>query len=458
MRRTLKVERLNSESLNRPIISCHSKTSDDTDKDVEVKSNRSCTSSSSGGLSSDDTTSEAAAAAVVVAEAVFEDTTSLPCHCTSCLAAEKMKSPPELPDEDPDRILFPDEDEDTFYGNSTIPRAHLSTFVSPAAAAAPPSSSSARPPLPLPAARIRHESGNAENHYYASAGTLLREAKEIPSKRHAPPAPIPPPPPHVLPTVSGSMRGGPYGSSNYYMMRVGGGEGGAAAAATEVDDVYATKMSQYIKDTSKKHSQRKDLEGLVAAIGFIGIILSVAALLAYFAVQAPYLRKSIGPAYASDYHNREKSEDAKNAVTLNKLQTTANVLYGIELACSIILGVLMVLTDALLIHGVRKKSAAFLLPWLMVKAFFLAVTMASTVAILALVEPAAFKGLCLVPAVLTVLVFVCWVKVFRLYKISKNQYKPPKVKRPFSHYSPYMTRENPYVTQKSISKTTDSQS
>lgn len=343
-----------------------------------------------------------------------ESTSSLPstctshlsvCHCRSCDQALKMSSP--MPDPD-----YPEFEEEVVYGS--IPRAHLT---------------SQRPPLPIPqGGSPRVSSGSQDQHYYASAGTIKREVNalrsndyysapyssgsEIPAKRHAPQ-----PPAMVPPYVS-------YNNSN---------------------PEYVSRVSNYIKETGKKHAARRDLEGLVAAIGFIGVILSLASLAAYLAVQAPYLRKAIGPAYAYDFH-----EDEDSAEVSRKLQT-ANVIYGVELACSIIMGLLLLLSDALLIHGVRKKSAAFLLPWLVVRAILLAILVAAFVLILRFVHPDAFKGFCILPAVILILVLLCWMKVFKLYKLTRNQFKPPKMKQmysDYSHYSPEMTRESPYASSK----------
>ena len=208
---------------------------------------------------------------------------SLDCDCTSCTEAHKMADP------DPDNISFP---EDAYFGEGSIPRAQLAK----------------RPPLPLPS-RTRNESGN---HYYASAGTLQRDAeREIPSKN---PAPQPPP------------RASMYG--NYLNVQ---------------DPEYAEKMSRYLQQSSKKHADLRNLQGLAAAIGFIGIVLSAAALLSYLAVQAPHLRRTIGPFYASDFH-REWNDTDISRTTL----PTPNVIYGLELGGCIILGLLLILTDALL--------------------------------------------------------------------------------------------------------------
>ena len=91
------------------------------------------------------------------------------------------------------------------------------------------------------------------------------------------------------------------------------------------------------------------------------------------------------------------------------------------------------------------------MPWLMIRAFVVVTLMVCTVLVLAFVEPAAFKSLCLIPIVVCVLVMLCWIKVHKLYKISKHRYKPPrKPKSPYSHYASNMTRESPYASSKHV--------
>jgi len=365
----------------------------------------------------------------------------IPSSSNSTVSSEvskKMGSP--LPDPD-----YPEFD-DVAYGS--IPRAHLSAQ---------------RPPLPLPDRSPRNSSGSPpadNNHYYASAGTIKREVNalraggtsgdyysapysvgnEIPAKRPAPPPP-----------------GGPYSHQGLppppssYLSYANNPE-------------YVSRVSSYIKETGRKHASRRDLEGLVAAIGLIGVILSIASLVAYFAVQAPHLRSAIGPAY--DHYLHEDSNSTlfigtsnvqnENGRTLqsaevSKTLQTANVIYGVELAACITLGLLLLLSDALLIHGVRKKSAAFLIPWLIMRGVLLALLIAAFVLILKFVKPDAFKSFCIIPAVAGVLVLLCWMKVLKLYKLTRRQFKPPKVKNPYSdysHYSPEMTRESPYASSK----------
>ena len=67
------------------------------------------------------------------------------------------------------------------------------------------------------------------------------------------------------------------------------------------------------------------------------------------------------------------------------------------------------------VHGVRKKSAAFLIPWLIMRGVLLALLIAAFVLILKFVKPDAFKSFCIIPAVAGVLVLLCWMKVKFIY-------------------------------------------
>merc|ERR1711981_1122437 len=51
------------------------------------------------------------------------------------------------------------------------------------------------------------------------------------------------------------------------------------------------------EDRMRKFSPNRHLEGLALAIGFIGMLLAISLLLAYVIVQAPQLRRKIGPSY-----------------------------------------------------------------------------------------------------------------------------------------------------------------
>ena len=63
----------------------------------------------------------------------------------------------------------------------------------------------------------------------------------------------------------------------------------------------------------------------------------------------------------------------------------------------------------------RKKSAAFLIPWLIMRGVLLALLIAAFVLILKFVKPDAFKSFCIIPAVAGVLVLLCWMKVKFIY-------------------------------------------
>jgi len=353
---------------------------------------------------------------------------------SSCNQSSKMSSIPD-PDYPEDFLAV-----EAVYGS--IPRAHLDHQ---------------RPPLPLPETGLQargsprhspgsghqgqgHNQGHIESHYYASAGTIQREVGALRSHQAAAAAAND----YYSAPYSGAA---PLPAHMHAPLHAMGGLPTMVNGNYGNDPEYVSKVSSYIKESGRKHAARRDLEGLVAAIGFIGVILSLASLAAYLAVQAPHLRKAIGPTYASEFH-----EDQESAEVSRKLQT-ANVIYGVELACCITMALLLLLTDALLIHGVRKKSAAFLIPWLIVRSLLLALAITAIVLILIFVRPAAFKSLCIVPAVVAILVYVCWVKVFKLYKLTRRQFKPPKAAKQtsysdYTHYSPEMTRQSPYASSK----------
>lgn len=208
--------------------------------------------------------------------------------------------------------------------SGSIPRAQLDDD--------PHKRSGVRPKMPLPAGgagtidRTRHDSGN---HYYASAATLQRDRprtmpydgpRTIPEESNVP---VPPPP---------SMYG-------HLMKRDGGLD------PNDPMDIYAKRMNTFFMESSKKNAQKKQLEGLVAAIGFMGVILSTIVLVVYLAIQAPYIRRVIGPFYATDFH--ESREDELNDVRRLEPPTT-NVLYGVELGAGIFVGIMMIVTDCLL--------------------------------------------------------------------------------------------------------------
>ena len=110
--------------------------------------------------------------------------------------------------------------------------------------------------------------GGTSGDYYSAPYSV---GNEIPAKRPAPP---PPGGPY-------SHQGLPPPPASSYLSYANNPE-------------YVSRVSSYIKETGRKHASRRDLEGLVAAIGLIGVILSIASLVAYFAVQAPHLRSAIG--------------------------------------------------------------------------------------------------------------------------------------------------------------------
>merc|ERR1711899_354633 len=62
----------------------------------------------------------------------------------------------------------------------------------------------------------------------------------------------------------------------------------------EVRDAYL-KSQVPDEDRLQKYSPNRHLEGIAMAIGFIGMILAISLLLAYVIVQAPQLRRKIGP-------------------------------------------------------------------------------------------------------------------------------------------------------------------
>merc|ERR1712072_156666 len=92
------------------------------------------------------------------------------------------------------------------------------------------------------------------------------------------------------------------------------------------------------------------------------------------------------------------------------------VIYGLEIGLSIVVGIMMITTNALLIHGVRKKYGPFLLPWLGFHAFFVAALFAATILIIMFVKPKAYKSISVLPGVAALLLILCWIKVFKLRK------------------------------------------
>ena len=118
-------------------------------------------------------------------------------------------------------------------------------------------------------------------------------------------------------------------------------------------DIYNKRMSSYFLESSKRNGERKQLEGLVGAIGFTGVIASCAIFIVYLAIQAPHIRKVIGPFYATDFH-LSRQEEANETRRLEP--PTTNVLYGVELGCGIFIGIMMIVTDCLLSESITDTS------------------------------------------------------------------------------------------------------
>lgn len=209
------------------------------------------------------------------------------------------------------------------------------------------------------------------------------------------------------------------------------------------------------EDRARKFSRNRHLEGIALAIGFIGVLVAVSMLLAYVIVQAPQLRRKIGPSLyipsgespdfgtnnsvqAEPGDNRENrglqlpkdtleaeetGDDVRLLGSIGPAARKPYVIYGVEIGLSIFAGILMITTNALLIHGVRKKCGPFLLPWLVFHAFFLAGLFAATALILYYVTPSAYKSIAVLPGVAALLLILCWLKVYSLRKNFIRQQK-----------------------------------
>eukprot|EP00096_Caligus_rogercresseyi_P010666 TRINITY_DN3971_c2_g2_i1.p1 TRINITY_DN3971_c2_g2~~TRINITY_DN3971_c2_g2_i1.p1 ORF type:complete len:307 (-),score=69.26 TRINITY_DN3971_c2_g2_i1:723-1643(-) len=156
------------------------------------------------------------------------------------------------------------------------------------------------------------------------------------------------------------------------------------------------------------------------AIGMFGIAMGVLGLVAYLVIQAPSLRHQIGWLHLS---NPPSETLFSYNATKGKIFSPDELVYGTELALTVIVCILGIIANSLLVYGVSNNSSSFLLPWLIFNVLFIVSLYVAAAIVFVLAHPLIYKLWGLIPAVVGFIYIYFWVKVWELYRKWRNQMK-----------------------------------